>query len=372
MWSRRRFLKGILAGLSLAAIEPWAALAAPQEGNPVLLALHLTGGNDALNTLVPYRMPAYRKARPNLALASKTLLPTDQNLALHPSLSNLHSSYQNGKVLLVPGVGREDHDRSHFVSSDIWHGAGEPGSSGWMARLGRKLGTPPVSIGATVSQAVACPDHPPIGLLGDRALQIAESSPLKQAWFQMYEDWKPQHKPATRLKQSAQVLEELGERLEGKMEGLKLASPFASNEFGRRFELAYRLLASGFPAQVLHLSAGRFDTHAAQLHSHSQQLAEFDQAVHSFLQNMESLNRPTTLLVYSEFGRRVSENFSGGTDHGAGGLAILMGDKVEGGIRGEYRLEQLRDGDLPTVVNYKELYRQSARLAFNKALIDLV
>lgn len=372
MWSRRLFLKGILAGLTLAAINPLDALAAPQEGKPVLLALHLTGGNDALNTLVPYRMPAYRKARPNLGLASKTLLPTEEGLALHESLSNLHSYYQEGKVLLVPGVGREDHDRSHFVSSDIWHGAGKPGSRGWMALLGRELGTPPVSIGATVSQAVACPDHPPIGLLGNRALQLPESPLLNQAWFQMYEDWKPQHESATRLKQSAKLVEELSQRLDARIDRIKLAVPFANDEFGRRFELAYRLLASGFPAQVLHLSAGKFDTHAAQLYTHSQQLGEFDQALHSFLRNMRSLHRPTTLLVYSEFGRRVSENFSGGTDHGAGGLAFLMGDKVEGGIRGEYRLEQLRDGDLPTVVDYRELYRQSARLAFDRSLPDLV
>lgn len=367
MTTRREFLKGILAGLALTAIDPWEALAAPQTGKPLLVAVHLTGGNDALNTLIPHKSSIYRKARPNLALASKGLLPTENELALHPSLSRLHARWEQGRALLVPGVGREDHDRSHFRASDILHAAGNPGGDGWMGQLGQRLGTTPLSFGSTVSRAVACPDHPPVGLVGEEAPRFPGSERVKKAWFQMYQDWTPNHSAAVKLKKSATVVEELSRHLNGKMDKVRLPHRFAGDEFGKRFELAYRLIAGGFPAQVVHLSAGKFDTHSGQLQPHANQLAEFDRASDAFLRNLKSLSREVTLLVYSEFGRRVEENFSGGTDHGAGGLAWLVGDQVQGGINGGYGLERLRDGDLPTTVNYKEVYAAAVSSAFGKS-----
>ena len=367
MITRREFLKGIVAGLAVTALDPWEALAAPQKGRPLLVAVHLTGGNDALNSLVPYRSSIYRKARPNPALASKGLLPTEKELALHPSLSRLHGRWQQGRALLVPGVGREDHDRSHFRASDILHGAGDPGGDGWMALLGKRLDTTPLSFGSTVSRAVACPDHPPIGLVSDETPRFPGSEGVRKAWYQMYENWAPTHSAAVKLKKSATIVEDLARHLDGKMGRVSAPHRFAGDEFGKRFELAYRLIAGGFPAQVVHLSAGKFDTHSGQLQPHANQLAEFDRASDAFLENMKSLNREVTLLVYSEFGRRVEENFSGGTDHGAGGLAWLVGDRVQGGLQGGYRLESLRDGDLPTLVDYRDLYAEAVSVSFGKS-----
>lgn len=367
MTTRREFLKGILAGMALTTLDPWQALAAPQTGKPLLVAVHLTGGNDALNTLVPHKSPVYKRARPNLALGSRGLLPTENDLALHPSLSGLHARFEEGKALLVAGVGREDHDRSHFRASDILHGAGNPGGDGWMALLSKRLNTNPLSFGSTVSRAVACPDHPPIGLVSDEAPGFPGSEKMKKAWFEMYRGWTATHGPAMKLKKSASLVEELSRHLDGKMNDVRLRHGFGGDEFGKRFELAYRLLAGGFPAQVVHLSAGKFDTHSGQLQPHENQLAQFDRASEAFLRNMKNLNREVTLLVYSEFGRRVEENFSGGTDHGAGGLAWITGDRVQGGVRGDYGLESLRDGDLATAVDYKDVYAASISAAFGKS-----
>jgi uncharacterized protein (DUF1501 family) len=367
MTTRRDFLKGLLAGLALSAVDPWEALAAPTRGKPLLVAVHLTGGNDALNTLVPHRSAEYRSARPNLALSSKGLLSTNNDLALHPSLARLHARWEKGQALLVPGVGREDHDRSHFRSSDILHGAGNPGGDGWMAQLGKRLKTTPLSFGSTVSRAVACPDRPPVGLVGDEPPTFPGSDSVRRAWFEMYRDWTPTHQAALKLKKSAQIVEEVSAHLDGKMSKVKVRHPFAKDEFGKRFELAYRLVASGFPAQVIHLSAGKFDTHSGQLSPHANQLAQFDRACDVFFMNMTALDRQVNLLAYSEFGRRVAENYSGGTDHGAGGLAWMVGDTVDGGIVGEYDLSSLRDGDLPTVVHYKELYAQAVTSTFGKS-----
>ena len=367
MTTRREFLKSILAGLALTALDPWEAMAAPQMGRPLLVAVHLTGGNVALNTLVPHRASIYREARPNLALPSKGLLPTENELALHPSLSRLHARWELGRALLVPGVGREDHDRSHFRASDILHGAGDPGGDGWMALLGKRLETTPLSFGSTVSRAVACPDHPPVGLVSDDTPRFPGSEGVRKAWFQMYEDWPPTHSAAVKLKKSATLVEDLARHLDGRMGRVTMPHRFAGDEFGKRFELAYRLIAGGFPAQVVHLSAGKFDTHSGQLQPHASQLAEFDRASDTFLKNMKTLNREVTLLVYSEFGRRVEENFSGGTDHGAGGLAWLVGDRVQGGLKGGYGLESLRDGDLPTAVNYRDIYAEAVSVSFGKS-----
>lgn len=367
MATRRQFLKGLLAGMALTCINPAEVFAATDSGKPILVAVHLTGGNDALNTLVPYKHSLYKKARPNLALPTKNLLTTSGDYAFHPALHNLHQRFENGKVLLVPGVGREDHDRSHFRSSDIWHGAGKPGSDGWMANLAKRLDATPISIGPSVSRAVACPDHPPIGLVGNRPAESAMEKHVQDAWFGMYRNWDSSHSAGHRLKNSAAVVEELTTKLESQMAKAKLAYPFAGDDFGKRFEMAYRLIASGFPAQLLHLSVGSFDTHSDQLSNHAKQLAQFDNAAHAFLENMKGIGRPTTVLVYSEFGRRVAENFSGGTDHGAGGLAWLMGDSVEGGIKGRYQLDDLRDGDLSTIVHYRNMYGEAVTNAFGKS-----
>ena len=367
MFTRRQFLKNLLAGTALAALSPHMALAAPQNRQPILVALHLTGGNDALNTLVPHKDRLYKAARPHLALPSKKLLSIDSQFALHPSLKRLSKRFEEGQVLMVPGVGRPDHDRSHFRASDVWHGAGEKSEKGWMAQLGLNLDTTPVSIGPTVSQAVACPDHAPLGILGKDMPKFPASRAVQKAWAAMYRDWNGPGEAAKRLKSSALQVEDMVGRLSARMDGVRLPQAYSGNDFGKRFELLNRLLVAGFPAKVVHLSAGKFDTHSSQLGDHAGQLAEFDAASQTFLDNMKSLGQPVVLLVYSEFGRRVAENNTGGTDHGAGGLAWLMGESVRGGIKGGYDLANLRDGDLNHTVDYRELYATAVESSFGKS-----
>lgn len=367
MYTRRQFLKNLIAGAAFAALSPQLSLAAPRSGAPLLVALHLTGGNDALNTLVPHKDKLYKAARPHLALNSKKLLSVDSQLALHSSLKNLSKRFEDGQVLLVPGVGRPDHDRSHFRASDVWHGAGERSERGWMAQLAANLHTTPISVGPTVSQAVACPDRAPLGLLGKEMPKFPSSDKVLKAWSGMYRDWGGRGAVAERLKSSAAQVDDMVMRVSSQMDKVRLPQGYAGNDFGKRFELVNRLVASGFPAKVIHVSAGKFDTHSAQLGDHASQLAEFDAASHTFLANMENLDRPVVLLVYSEFGRRVAENNTGGTDHGAGGLAWLMGPGVKGGIQGGYDLGDLRDGDLNHSVDYRALYATAVETSFGKA-----
>lgn len=368
MWTRRDFLKQAVAGLGLCLLSPKLAFAAENHEKPLLVALHLTGGNDALNTLVPFKDKLYAKARPKLALNTKKLLTIENELALHPSLSRLAKRYEEGQVLMVPGVGRPDHDRSHFRSSDVWHGAGDPGGDGWLGTLGRQLDSTPLSFGSTVSQAVACPTHPAIGVLGGGMPDFPGSDALRSAWSGMYQGWTASTPTATKLKRSAAVLEELTGELQTRMGKLKLQHGFHGDDFGQRFETATRLVGAGFPSRILHISAGSFDTHTAQLEAHAKELKELDHALNAFLANMRDQKRKVVVLVYSEFGRRVEENYSGGTDHGAGGLAWLMGDEIAGGLANDdYRLDDLRDGDLNHTVDYRQLYATVVEEAFGSA-----
>lgn len=364
MLTRRDFLRNALAGLTLAALSPRIGWAVPTP-EPVLVAVHLTGGNDALNTLIPFRDPVYRRARPHLALPEKGLLTLDSEFALNPNLRGLARRYQQGKVLLLPGIGRPDHDRSHFRSSDLWHCAGHPQGHGWMARLGIQLGDRPVSLGDTVSRAVSCPGHPPIGILGRRLPTFPGSPELQQAWTTMLARWPTDDQAGLALKASARLVDEMAGRLSERMDAVLLEQPFADDDFGLRFEIAARMIAAGFPTRLYHIGAGQFDTHSGQEDSHARELEKLDRALDAFLTNLARLEFPVVVMVYSEFGRRVAENFSGGTDHGAGGLAWLVGERVQGGIYGSgYNLDNLDDGDVRVTTDYRQLYRGAVAAGF--------
>jgi uncharacterized protein (DUF1501 family) len=128
------------------------------------------------------------------------------------------------------------------------------------------------------------------------------------------------------------------------------------------------MIGAGFPSKLYHIAAGKFDTHSEQAHNHARELESLDHALEAFLANLEALGHPVVVMVYSEFGRRVQENFSGGTDHGAGGLAWLVGDSIEGGVTGGYGLEDLDDGDLRPNLDYRQLYRAAVAASFGPAL----
>lgn len=370
MLTRRDFLRNALAGLALAALKPDFAWAESRSSErPILVAVHLTGGNDALNTLVPFRNPVYRRCRPHLALPEKGLLTVNSELALHPELKNLASRFEKGQVLLMPGIGRPDHDRSHFRSSDLWHCAGHPEGHGWLANLGGQLGSRPVSLGDTVSRAVACPDQAPIGIIGHGLPGFPGSPELRRAWTAMMAGWDGQDESARQLRSSARLVEEMVGQLSDRMDAVRLTSAFGGDDFGKRFETTARMIAAGFPSRLYHLGVGQFDTHSDQLNGHSRELSGLDQALEAFLTNLNERSAPVVVMVYSEFGRRVEENLSGGTDHGAGGLAWLMGTPVEGGVAGAgYSLDNLDDGDLKASLDYRELYRVAVKTAFGDTL----
>ncbi|MGE0488985.1 MAG: DUF1501 domain-containing protein [Vulcanimicrobiota bacterium] len=360
---RRTFIKTCAQALFLASLGPaltWErALASEQPQDAILVAVHLQGGNDALNTLPPLGDPLYHRARPQLALSPRSTPTLAPGRGIHPSLSGLHHLYQEGKVAFVEGVGRPDHDRSHFRSIDIWQTAGNPTSAdGWLGRLAERHDLTSVSVGDELAHALSAHRHQPLSFTGERMPEYPGGADFHASLARMYGE-QAGHGLRGAILESGRRLEEVVTDYREKTNQVKLPRFFGDNPTGRRFEMAARILAAGLPPRVLHLGVGSFDTHEDQANQQARQLAEVDTALSAFWQTMEEhgLGRRVLVFGYSEFGRRVEENATGGTDHGAGGMAFLLGGKVRGGLRGTAPdLASLRDGDLSHSVDYRRLY----------------
>ncbi|MBI3926209.1 MAG: DUF1501 domain-containing protein [Armatimonadetes bacterium] len=365
--TRRQFLTTCARALALASLGPaltWEAVLARESPgkseDPVLVAIHLVGGNDALNTLVPIQDSLYRKLRPQLALPVKSTPRLDSSHGLHPALEGLRGLYEEGKVAWVQGVGRPDHDRSHFRSSDLWQTAGDlQRKEGWLGLLADRHRLASVSVGETLSRALFARHQHAFAFNKEGFPEVPGGPVFHGAVQRMYSDSQAAAPVARALKHASIQLEEVVTTYRRKAQQVQLKRSFPGHDTGRKFELAARLLAAELPPRLLHLSVGDFDTHVNQAHRHEQQLRELDQSVTALFRELEhrGLNRRVVLFGYSEFGRRAEENASGGTDHGAGGLAFLLGGTVRGGLHGASPdLSSLRDGDLSHSTDYRELY----------------
>ncbi len=374
---RRSFLKACANTLLLAALGPaltWEkALAQTPRGqdDPILVALHLAGGNDALNTLAPVKDKLYRRARPNLALPAHSTPTLEEGWALHPSLQGLHRIYENGQVAFVQGVGRPDHDRSHFRSTDIWQTAGNPEQSeGWLGLLSDRHQLASVSVGDSLARALYSERHGALSFGGETVPSYPGNRSLHEAIRRMYGQDEVAEAARAALLDSGQRLEEVVVDYRQKAQAVQLKHGFGNHLTGKRLALAARILAAQLPPRVVHVSVGSFDTHEAQAGQQARELRQLDEALTAFWGEMKhrGLDKRVVVFGYSEFGRRVEENLSGGTDHGAGGLAFFLGQKIQGGLYGTPPdLANLRDGDLPHSVDYRQLYATVLEGHFDQA-----
>ena len=335
----------------------------------------LYGGNDGLDTVVPAADPAYQKARGTLAVSEHDALPLADGLALHPSLVRLKRRYDAGSVAIVRGVGYPQPDHSHFRSMSIWQTASPqtPVSSGWLGRwldatssAAADKGGPiqAVGIGATLTPALvgqrrsaaAVPIGTlavPGGALGKsiRALYqpdaSAGSGTLLDAAAGVDNDY-------------LSVADRLGPLLAGGGGG---NDGEGGDDLAAQLGIVSRLIRAGVPTQAYAVSMGGFDTHAGEEPTHGQLLGELDSALDSFLSSVASSPHASRLVVmiYSEFGRRVVPNASGGTDHGTAGPVVLAGPGVRGGMYGEQpSLTRLGtgadDGDLIATTDFRDVY----------------
>ncbi|MBM7086475.1 DUF1501 domain-containing protein [Micromonospora humidisoli] len=383
--TRRRFLlaSGVLGGgalatgagaLTLSRLLDTARPGQPSARRPVdtVVLVTLYGGNDGLNTVIPYADPVYRAARPELACPPEQVLRLDGEHGLHPALRGLARLWAAGRLAIVHGVGYPKPDRSHFRSMDIWQTAapGGPADTGW---VGRWLDDTRAPVEAAVSFE---PVLPPL-LVGRRRVGACVSyqglelpdwvqPPMVAALGRVQAD-----EPAMQARAAAAYadLVEMGRLV--REAGTPAAGPADADPagtatgtggggaLGAQLALVARCVEAGVPTRVYSVSLGGFDTHAAERDAQSALLGQLDAAVAGFVDRMAGTDagRRVAVVVYSEFGRRVRANASAGTDHGTAGPVLVAGARVAGGFHGEPpSLTDLDRGDLKATTDFRDVF----------------
>ncbi len=341
---------------------------------PVLVVLQITGGNDYLNTVVPFNDPLYWDNRPAVHLPEDQVILLDDSYAFHPSLAPIKELWDQGRVGIVHGVGYENSPRSHFRSMDIWHTC-EPdkvGTEGWLGRVVREIDPnkenvlTAVNFGAGLPRALALPgvsvasvsDLATYGLLTGMAED--QRATALDRFANMYaptigSDYVMDYLGRTGLDalMGADILRTAPEQYSSSVE-------YAPSSIGRKMRDIAQVHLADLGTRILYTSHASFDTHASQLPVHAQLWKDVSAAVGDFFDDLREHDASdnVVLVMFSEFGRRVHDNGSG-TDHGAGGVAFVIGDHVQGGHYSEYpslKPEDLQTGDLVPNYDFRGFY----------------
>ncbi len=395
--TRRAFLRdtALAAGASL-CVPGWlsAALASGRppraRGDRRLVLLFLEGGNDGLNTVVPYDDERYHAARPKLAVSPAAVVrldgvPGGEGLGLHPALAPWRALAEDGRLTVLQGVGYPRPDRSHFLSRDVWDSGlreapEEARTSGWVARAAARAAAaasaslPPVGLGAAES---------PLVLRGERGegLTLSDLDAFEVVAAAGEERGRDLLRDVvgagsdTRSGGAASVLVErlattaaetldAASRLRASVERIPPGEGYPDTRLGRTLRLAARLCRAEAGPPVLWTSLGGFDTHALQAGTHAALLGQLAAATAAFQADLarDGSDARVLTLVHSEFGRRVAENGSAGTDHGAAAPLFALGPAARGGVLGAPPdLGDLEDGDLRMQTDFRAVFTEAVR-----------
>lgn len=340
----------------------------------VLVVVHFAGGNDGLNTVVPYGNDDYRRARPKLALPANSVLKIDEQLAFHPEATGLKQLWDDGRLCVVHGVGYPNPNRSHFVSTRIWHTASPDGKQvdGWVGRYFDNCcagADPPPSM-----NAIALDEESPLALRGARFQPVCVANPgnfgadrrggrrlerIEERNEAPDADGRKEGATVSFLRRSALDAAVSAESIRSAAGREIPGAEFPGGEFARQLQSVARMIAAKLPTRVYYVSLGGFDTHAGQLGRHARVLREGSAALAAFVNalRISGDSERTLVMTFSEFGRRVAENASGGTDHGQAAPVFLLGDAVRPGFVGTMpRLDQLSLGDQVFGVDFRDIY----------------
>ena len=378
--SRRRFLAKLTAGSAVISfggrVPAFLAQAAAAElaggKDTILVVVQLTGGNDGLNTVVPYNDDDYRKARRKLAIPAGDVLKINDTLGLHPSARGLSELLEAGKLAIVQGVGYPDPNRSHFESMDVWHTCqrkGNPRSTGW---LGRFLDESRQSAAADVPAVHVGSEKQPLALAADRVRVPSFGSPES---FRLQDGGNQQLRDAIRalenrgpgspdpllgfLQTSTTSALASSERIAEALRDYQTPVAYPESELATRLKTIAQLIDAGLKTRIYYVELDGFDTHAQQAAAHAALLQQLSGAVRAFVEDVAHHGHGDRTLVmsFSEFGRRLAENASEGTDHGAAAPMFLAGSRVRAGLVGEHpSLTDLDDGDLKFHTDFRQVY----------------
>jgi len=369
---RREFLQmGSLATASfmvpkfLKAFET-GALVPP--GNKVVVVLQLSGGNDGLNTVIPVRNDIYYRSRPKLGIERTKSLGLTDEVGLHPGLTAFADAYNDGSLAVLNNVGYPNPDRSHFRSMDIWHSASastEYVNTGW---LGRYLDAQCNGCGKP-TQALELDDVLSLALKGEQTNGLAFKDPRRlygtsnEKFFKQLSAGHDDHhdeQPVDYLYKTMAETLSSADYIFKQSNLHPTNASYPNSELGKNLKTIASLIYSDINTKVYYVSLGSFDTHVNQEGQQGRLFKEMNEAVDAFVKDLKANNRFNDVLffTFSEFGRRVSQNASGGTDHGtANNMMFLSGGLKEKGILNELpNLADLDEGDLKYKIDFKNVY----------------
>lgn len=368
---RRKFLKQSSLASSLffvpSFVKAFEQVSSSSLGYKRLVIIQLSGGNDGLNTVVPFRNDLYYKERPTLAIPKNKIIKLNDDLGLHPSLTPLKRLYDNGNLSIINNVGYPNPVRSHFRSMDIWQTAtdsNEFSQTGWLGRYLDNYGEKPYS-------AIEIDDSLSLALKGERLNGIATQNP--STLYNLSKD--PYYKNLNKHQNDAHLSEHnLGYLYKSMIEAQSSAKyifetsktvstrkDYPNNKFGKQLKTTAQFINSGLETKVFYTSLGGFDTHFGQNGRQERLLGMYADGVETFVNDLKENDtfKDTLILTFSEFGRRVKQNGSAGTDHGTANNVFIIGDQLnkQGLYNNASSLSDLDDnGDLKFEIDFRNIY----------------
>ena len=380
--SRRDFLRkglygiGVTAGLPVLIDRTSAALTAQAlegtsaESRPerILVVVELSGGNDGLNTVVPYGDDEYYRLRPNLGVRPADVIPLADGYGLHPSMTGFERLYKEGMLGVVHGCGYDNPSLSHFSSMGFWHtgvpNGGEP--LGWLGRLADGVydhdaqGNMIVNIGTRQSLAVQARHHQPLVFNNPRGFRRVGTETEKQA-IERLRPKAPDNPALEFLASTAENAVESAQFVREASAAYRTPVDYGIGGLSPQLRQVAALIHAGMPTRLYYVAyqGNSFDTHVHQADPHSRLLAYTADAIRGFMDDLNRIGRAgdVAMMVFTEFGRRVEENASLGTDHGTATPMFVIGSGVAGGLHGRHpSLTDLDDGNLKMTTDFRRVY----------------
>ncbi|GAA4235371.1 DUF1501 domain-containing protein [Postechiella marina] len=368
---RRKFLKNSSLASSLffvpSFVKAFEQVASESFGYKRLVIIQLSGGNDGLNTIIPYRNDLYYKERPTLGILKKDVIKINDEVGLHPSLTPLKSLYDQGNLTVINNVGYPNPNRSHFRSTDIWHTATDSNKysqSGWIGRYLDNYAKQPYS-------AIEIDESLSLAMKGETMNAIATQDP--KAFYNLSKD------PYFKGIRSNQNNAHLSEHNLGYLYKTMIAAEssakyiyqtsktftskkeYPNNKFGNQLKTTASFINSGLDTKVFYGSLSGFDTHVNQLNTQKRLLNIYAKSIEAFVQDLKDNGtfNDTLILTFSEFGRRVKQNANVGTDHGTANNVFIIGNQLQ--KQGLYNnMSSLSDldgnGDLKFEIDFRAIY----------------
>ncbi|TAL04250.1 MAG: DUF1501 domain-containing protein [Verrucomicrobia bacterium] len=393
-WTVPTFLANTFSALHADAADRATQVVTGKDAQ-ILVVLQMAGGNDGLNTVVPFTNDHYRKARPRLALAEKNILKLNDDVALHSSLAGFKELYDAGQLSIVQGVGYPNPNRSHFRSTEIWQTASDAErfeNTGWLGRYfdNTCAGCDPavaITIGGQMPQAFAAKNPKGICFSNPQSYRFAKSDKPKPGETDMMEESyrklndadevqmensggsiaaihgaaKHTGSPLDFIERTALDAQVSSDEVRAIAAKSQNKATYPQSQLANSLKLVAKLIAGGMPTRIYYVSQGGYDTHTNQAGAHERLLKDLGDGVKAFVEDLKAQGNLERVLVmtFSEFGRRVNENASGGTDHGAAAPMFVIGNKVKAGLLGKQPSlapSDLFQGDIKYSVDFRSVY----------------